>query len=238
MAILPFKASAEQWRPLFQKYAPDLPQDFLIAWLNNESGGNPCALGIPGVEAGIFQTYHPADDRYGATFDQLRAGCSGQTLVDPSAVDYDLQARHGLNYVRGKIAAAQTHMFAAGVNWPMSSSDFWIGVKQEHALPCVMSDLLPRVTRKFGPPSSWDEFRREAMSMSPSEMGSGCAGFMASPSQKGLRNRLEDTMQNAEETGKYGGGVRAEIGKLGSMGPFLLLGGAATLLGVMLWRRD
>ncbi len=237
MALIPFKASAEQWRPLFQKYGSDLPQDFLVAWLHNESGGNPCSLGIPNVEAGIFQTYHPADDKYGATFSQLRAGCSGSTLVNPSLVDRDLQVRSGLNYVRGKIAAAQTHMFAAGVNWPMSSPDFWIAVKQEHALPCVMGDLLPRVTSRFGPPPDWDTFKRQALSLSPTEMGSGCAGFARSPSLHGLQNRIADTMRNAEETGKFGGGVRAEIGKLGSMGPFLLLGGAATLLGVMLWRR-
>ncbi len=238
MALLPFKASAEQWRSRFVDIAPDIPQDFLIAWLNNESGGNPCSLGIPGVEAGIFQTYHPADDRYGATFAQLRQGCSGSTLVDPSAVDYELQARHGINYVRGKIAAAQTHLFAAGVNWPMDSSDFWIAVKQEHALPCVMADLLPRVTRKFGPPANWDTFRNQALSMAPSEMGSGCAGFASSASLHGLQNRLADTMRNAEETGKYGGGVRAAIGQLGGIGgPLLLFTAAGTLL-YMLWNRD
>jgi len=238
MPIIPFKSSAEEWRSRFAEMAPDLPTDFLIAWLDKESGGNPCSLGMTDpnkFEAGIFQTMHPADDRFGATADQLRQGCSGQMVVDPSMVDYDLQASHGLNFVRGKVMAAQMHLLAAGVPWTTDSSDFWKAVKQEHALPCVMGDLLPRVVKRFGPPDSFGTFREQAMSFSPSETGS-CAGFMASPSFRGLRNRLEDTMANAEEVGKYGGGVLGAIGKLGQFGPFVMLGAAAGLL-YLVWDR-
>jgi hypothetical protein len=238
MAIVPFRASAERWRAAFRTLGPDLPIDFLIAWLDKESGGNPCSTGIPGVEAGIFQTFHPADDRFGATFAQLRQGCSGQTVVDPSQVDFDLQARHGINFVRSKAATAQAHLSAAGVSWSRSSSDFWKGVKMEHALPCVMGDLLPRVARKFGPPRDWDTFKRQALSLDPSEMGTGCANFARSPSVRGLRNRLEDTMFNAEEVGKFGGGVLGAVGKLGILGPILLLGVAATFYAVYVRRQD
>lgn len=234
MAILPFKQSAEQWRPYFESLAPDIPQDFLIAWLDKESGGNPCSTGIPGVEAGIFQTYHPADDRFGATFAQLRQGCSGQQIVDPSAVDYELQASAGINFVRGKIAAAAAHIVGAGVNWPMDSSDFWKAVKQEHALPCVMGELLPRVVRQYGPPPDFGTFRDQAMTIPPSSVSAACAAFMNSPSVRGLRNRVDDTMENAEEVGRYGGGVLAAVGALGGAGPFLLLAAAGGLL-YLLW---
>jgi hypothetical protein len=230
MAILPFKSSAEQWRSYFEAIAPDIPQDFLIAWLDKESGGNPCSTGIPGVEAGIFQTYHPADDRFGATFAQLRQGCTGQMITDMSAIDYNLQAMSGINFVRGKIAAAQQHLAYAGVNWPMNSSDFWKAVKQEHALPCVMGEILPQVTAQFGPPPDFATFREQAMMLSPAQVSSACAAFMMAPSVRGLRNRVEDTMENAEEVGKYGGGVYGAIGQLGGKGPFILLGAAAALL--------
>lgn len=236
MALIPFKLSAEQWRPVFAQLAPDLPQDFLVAWLHNESGGNPCSTGIPNVEAGIFQTFHPADDRFGASFSDLRAGCQGQAIVDAGAVKRDLQARAGINFIRNKIGVATAHLAAAGVSWPQSSPDFWMAVKQEHALPCVMGDLLPRVTRKFGPPPDWNTFKRQALSMDPSEMGTGCANFARAPSLHGLQNRIADTMRNAEETGKFGGGVRAAIGSLGIVGPVLLFGAAGALL-YMLWRR-
>ena len=238
MALVPFRSSAEQWRSRFVALAPDLPIDFLIAWLDKESGGNPCSTGIPGVEAGIFQTFHPADDRFGATFVELRAGCSGNFIVDPSAINFDLQASHGIAFVRSKVGIAQAHMAASGVSWPQSSSDFWKGVKQEHALPCVMANLLPRVARKFGAPQDWDTFRRQALSLDPSEMGSGCANFARSPSKRGLSNRLEDTMANADEVGKFGGGVLGAVGKLGILGPILLLGVAATFALVYLRRRE
>jgi hypothetical protein len=239
MPIIPFKESAEQWRTLFEQLAPDLPTDFLIAWLDKESGGNPCSLGMTDpnkFEAGIFQTMHPNDDKFGATAAELRTGCNGQLIEDPSLVNYDLQASHGLNFVRAKVAAAQTHLFAAGVQWDQSSSDFWKAVKQEHALPCVMGDLLPRVVKRYGPPPDFGTFREQAMTFAPSETGS-CSGFMSFPSVRGLRNRLEDTMQNAEETGKYGGGVFGAIGKLGKFGPFVMLGAAAGLL-YLIWDRN
>ncbi len=206
---MPFPPQVEQWRPTFRRLGSDLPQDFLLAWLTKESGGNPCATGIPGVEAGVFQTFHPADDKFGATFAQLRALCSGQNLTQAMTSEFaSLQANSGLNFVRGKRNAARAHLAAVGARWSESSKDFWTAVKQEHALPCVMGDLLPRVTSALGrPPRSWGEFRNAVMSMSPSQMGSGCAGFAASSSVRGLRSRLEDTLVNAEEVGQFGGGL-------------------------------
>lgn len=238
MPIIPFPASVEQWRSLLTDMAPDLPTDFLLAWIKEESGGNVCATGLTladKFEGGLFQTMHPQDDKYGATISQLRAGCSGQTLVDPSSVDAQLQARVGINMVRDYMGRAMAALTASGVQWPIDSTDFWTAVKQVHALPCVLTSVLPSVVRRFGPPANWAEFRNNAMRLSPAETGA-CQGFFNSPSLHGLRNRLEDTMANAEEAGKFGGGVRAEIAKLGSAGPVLLLGATATLL-YLLWRR-
>lgn len=196
----------------------------MLAWLAKESGGNPCALGIPGVEAGIFQTFHPADDRFGATFSQLRSACSGGKLNRPLTSDEAvLQAKVGVNFIRNKVAVASAHFAAAGIKFPKSSKDFWIGVKQEHALPCVMA-ILPRVTAKLGrPPRSWSEIHQTLMRMSQSELAGGCDRFAASPSVRGLKNRLEDTLVNAEEVGQFGGGLFGTTGtvlKIALVGAF------------------
>src|ERR1044071_5384075 len=176
-----FSAKAEQWRDVLAQMAPDIPTNFLIAWLDEESGGNPCSLGILTIgkqEAGIWQTMHPQDDKYGASYDQLRLGCNGQTLVDPSAVDKTAQMA-GLNMVRDYMQRTDGLLAQNGVSWDRSSADYWKAVKSIHGLPCVLGDLLPRVIAKPGaPPASWNDFRDEVMAMDPSEMaGSGCQVF-------------------------------------------------------------
>lgn len=213
-----FSPQVEQWRSLLSRHGSDLSTDFLLAWIEKESGGNPCAQGIPGVEAGLFQTFHPADDRYGATFAQLRAACSGGSQTRALSSDETMfHVKSGLNFIRDKKAAARAHFAAAGIRFSEGSPDFWTGVKQEHALPCVMAGLLPRITGVLGrPPSSWGEIHQTAMAMQPSDMDPGCAGFAASGSLRGLQNRLEDTLANAEEIGRYGGNsVQSLLLKLG-----------------------
>lgn len=202
---MPFPAQVEQWRSLVGSLGSDLPTDLVLAWFAKESGGNVCATGIPGVEAGLAQTFHPADDRFGMTFSQLRAPCSGQSLTQQLSPDQAAAyAAQAIAFIRGKRDTAAAHLAAVGANWSRSSADFWIAVKQEHALPCVMSDLLPRVTAQLGrPPSGWTELRTRGLALGP--IGS-CAGFASSPSQRGLSNRLEDTMANAEEVGQFGAG--------------------------------
>ena len=231
---MPFSPQVEQWRSLLSRHGSDLPTDFLLAWLEKESGGNPCAQGMTDpsrFEAGLFQTMHPSDDRYGATVAQLRAACSGQAQTRALSSDEALHhVKSGLNFIRDKKDAARAHFRAAGISFGEGSPDFWTGVKQEHALPCVMGGLLPRITAKLGrAPRSWAEIHQTAMVMSPSEMDPGCARFAASGSLRGLRNRLEDTLANAEEIGRFGGGgVVSLLVKLG-------LAGAIAFAAYKLW---
>src|SRR5262245_382577 len=62
-----FPAPVEAWRSRIADKADgsDVPVDFLLMWVRYESYGNPCALGVKGHEAGIAQTWHPDDDRFG-----------------------------------------------------------------------------------------------------------------------------------------------------------------------------
>lgn len=242
-----FRASAEQWRGDLERAAPDIPTNFLVAWLDLESGGNPCSTGfVPPSgkdEAGIWQTMHPQDDRYGASYAELRSGCaattpgqigSGGQIIDASAINHSAQMA-GLGMVRDYIDRASAQLAALGMAgaWHKGTTDFWKAVKSFHGLPCIMGDLLPRVVARFGMPSDWDDFREKAMQFSPAETGS-CAGFASAPSKEGRRNRLEDIFGNASTVGKWGGGVLASLPVTGAA---LITVAAAGLLLVILWRR-
>jgi hypothetical protein len=210
-----FPPSVEQWRQILQRVAGDLPIDFLLAWLAHESGGNPCAVGIPGVEAGIFQTYHPHDDQYGATFAQLRAACSGQSQHRQlDGEEAQLQAVSGANLVRAMRERARQMLARVGASWSESSPDFWKMVKLGHNLPAVQYELLPIVRAQLGrPPRGWDEFASRAQQIQASQMSSVLAGFKNSPSVRGRQDRIADVFANAEDVGKFGGGVISRIVK-------------------------
>lgn len=160
-----FPAPVEAWRSLIAEKADGtgLPIDFLLMWVQRESYGNPCALGIPGVEAGIAQTYHPDDDRFGATFDQLRAACvtGKQEQARPLTADEkDLQVTSLVGLVKNARDAARAQMKGAGIAWSESSSDFWKLVKLRHALPALGADYLQPCADALGhPPATFAEFR-------------------------------------------------------------------------------
>lgn len=228
-----FRPSVEQWRPLLQRMAPDLPIDFLLAFVDEESGGNVCSTGIPGVEAGLFQTFHPSDDKHGATFDMLRVGCSGQTLTIPLTDSIRLlHATSGINKVRALLARARTTLAAVGARWPESSTDFWNWVKLGHGLPAMQAELMRQFTAARGgrAPASWGEFRNMTMALPANQFPASLLPFSNSPSKRGLRNRIEDVLANAEHAGKHGGGLPL-VGIA-----LLAMAGAAGVL-VYLWRR-
>ncbi len=227
-----FPPQVEQWRARFRRFGSDLPENFLLGWLAKESGGNPCAVGIPGVEAGIFQTYHPNDDKYGATFAQLRAACSGgsQSLARALTSDEaDLQARSGLGLVRSFKNTARAQLAQVGARWGEGSTDFWTMVKLQHALPAV-AGLLPTVAAKLGrAPRSFAEFHQQVSAIPASSLPAALQRFANSASVRGLPNRMEDAIANAEEVGKFGGGLLG--GLTGTSGTIIKI----ALVGVLAW---
>lgn len=227
-----FRPAVEQYRSLVRRFGSDLPEDFVMASIDEESGGNPCSLGIPGVEAGIMQTYHPSDDRFGATFSQLREMCSGSTQIRPmTPAEAELQVRVATNAIRAFRDAARSRLAAVGANWPESSTDFWNFVKLTHGLPAMQTDLLRQIASSLGrAPSSWNEYKSIVLSMSPSQFPASLRGFAAAPSVRGLQNRIADVLLNAENAGKFGGGISLGMG-------LVLIGGAALLLTYLIRRR-
>jgi hypothetical protein len=202
-----FPAPVEAWRSLIEKKADgtDVPVDFLLTWVRYESYGNPCALGVRGHEAGIAQTWHPDDDRFGATYDDLRAPCveDKQELARPlTAAEKDLQVSSLVALVKSARDAARAQMSRAGVTWPETSSDFWKLVKLRHALPAWGSDYLVPCSKALGhPPATFAEFREWIESLSDEEVIA--INRNVKPfAPLAQRRRLFD---NAEKTGKVGG---------------------------------
>lgn len=160
-----FPAPVEAWRTRIDTASAGMgiPIEFLLTWVQFESYGNPCSVGIPKVEAGIAQTYHPDDDRFGATFDELRAACveGTQELARPLTEDEkDLQVKSLVGLVKGARDGARGNMARAGVTWSESSPDFWKLVKLRHALPAFAGDYLVPCAADLGhPPATWAEFR-------------------------------------------------------------------------------
>lgn len=230
-----FRPSVEQWRDLIQSLGPDLPIDFVLAAMDEESGGNICSTGIPGVEAGLMQTFHPPDDRFGATFAQLRANCSGQVQVVPMTPEHQrLQAQVAVNAIRAFRDQARARLAVVGADWSEASTDFWNFVKLGHGLPAMQTDLLQQISRALGrAPSSWNEFRDIVLSMSPGEFPPSLVGFAAAQSTGGRQNRIADVIANAEAAGRFGGGILALIT---SPAGILVVAGAAAVL-VYLYRR-
>ena len=200
-----FPAPVEAWRSLIEAKAPELPTDFVLMWVRYESYGNPCALGVKGHEAGIAQTWHPDDDRYGATYDELRAACveDSQDLARSLTDDEkDLQVASLVGLVRSSRDAARAQMARAGVTWPETSSDFWKLVKLRHALPAWGADYLVPCKKALGhAPATFGEFRGWIESLSDDEVIA--INRNVKPfAPVAQRRRLFD---NAEKTGRVGG---------------------------------
>jgi hypothetical protein len=171
-----FPAPVEAWRSLIEAKAEGtgIPIDFLLMWVQKESYGNPCALGLPNREAGIAQTYHPDDDKYGATFDELRAACvpGKQELARPlTDEEKDCQVDSLVNLVKGSRDATRAHLKRADATWSENSPDFWKLVKLRHALPAWGASYLAPCAKALGhPPASFAEFREWIEGLSDEEV--------------------------------------------------------------------
>jgi len=156
-----FDASVEQWRGLLSKHAGDLPVNFLLAWLQRESGGNVCSF-TKLRESGIFQLMPPDNtNTAGTTEAALRPACSGQTRTRQfTPAELELQVTSGIRYVNAMRAAAKKKLAAAGVTWDERNPDFWRVVKLQHAYPGPTAGWLAAARMMLGRPvRSWAELR-------------------------------------------------------------------------------
>ena len=198
------------WEPIIQAvtYGDPLLIQFHKAWIEKESGGNPCAIGKKGAkgpdgsprEMGIYQLYNPDDLKAtGATGAKLRAYCSGdgqhcsRQLTSEEMAD---QVRWGsmlINRCRASAGAVLSSVHA-GAQWsPDAGPDYWRCVKLAHALPGLLRTGMREVTRALGrPPGSWSEFRAVVMTIDFSH---------DDPNTWGYHEEFPAILDNAEEVG-------------------------------------
>ena len=203
-----FPPLVERWRREVEKRAKDLPVDAILEWIRIESGGDMCSIGAP-TEVGIFQLMFPGDTKYGATLEGLRGLCARSKRQNPADIswlsdaDLDMQVGAGIRKILASRETVRRAISQNRVGWPEESFDFGSAVKQIHAAPAVITELLPKITRRDGtPPASWSDLRQKVMSLPVAQMGDGLRKLWNLPSRHGLANLLEDTMQNAETVGR------------------------------------
>lgn len=214
-----FPAMVEYWRGPLTPYASDLPMDFLLAWIQRESGGNPCSYTTL-RESGIFQLMPPDNTNTGGTTEAaLRAACSGSSqsmarqLTD---AEIDEQVRSGIQYVQAMRAAAHRKLDAAGVPWGEDTADFWKIVKLQHAYPGPTATWLNAATQALGrAPANWDEMV---------QYGVPAGGY-------------QGVIDNANWVGSYGVGFFSRLADSpGSILGFVV--GLAGFAGIWYWMRS
>jgi len=165
--LTPLVYTTNSWADMLAAAAPDLPTARLLAWIAEESGGNPCALGTR-YEVGIFQIDMQDGPVAGGSVDTLHgnfaAGPTSQVRARSLTADEEaLQVSTGVTYVRSCLARAQQ----AAPTW--EGADLWSLTKMCHALPAIVSQLLPQAAAA-GHASSWADFKGYALGCQRSQL--------------------------------------------------------------------
>lgn len=145
-----FPAKVERWRGPLLAAAGSVPVDFLLAWVEHESGGR-AALPVSSIgERGIFQIHPSEAEKIGLSASDFAA------LTSDDAVSQNVNA--GLALVRHYMSEADKLLAKVGASWGRSGS-FWTLVKLFHGAPAVAKEGMVAVTARLGrPPRDWAEF--------------------------------------------------------------------------------
>lgn len=167
--------TVEDWIPLMELLAANanLPQEalpFVMAWMQHESGGNPCAWGTATAkgpdghprEQGIGQLYNPDDfTRFDIPSGAFRVYCIPGTQKcsrELTAEEMMAQAKGFMKLVTRSREVAGLASAKVGLQW--TGKDRWKLVKLVHGLPGLVKQGLSRTTTKLGrPPKNWQEFK-------------------------------------------------------------------------------
>lgn len=149
-----FPAPVERWRLPLGEIGPEIPRDFMLAWIEHESDGRPGARSKLD-ERGLFQV-HPSSIRsLGLTYSEW-SDSLGET--DDAA---RVQLAVGVRHVRQHMRRAQKILSKSDVSWDAES--FWRFVKLGHALPIAQTRTMAFFHAEHGRgPAGWDEFAAAA----------------------------------------------------------------------------
>jgi len=173
----PVSHSTREWTPLLQELGTDVPIAAARAWLDQESGGNVCAVGNkppPGVkypqEYGLSQldVNNPANVAILSQAD-ARASCQNagslrsdwEVQLRPlSEVERRMHAASAIAHLRS--ARDHAHTRIASWGWDPDGVDAWKMAKLYHAGPAYVA-LAPGVEKALGrPPHDFAEFQTSA----------------------------------------------------------------------------
>lgn len=133
--------TSRDWTETLSRLAPDIPLGFMLAWIEWESGGNPCGVGMKGTgywrEAGIAQIdFDTTNSAYGTNSNVVRMESAGVcNLADAiqhkalTQAQADAHAAVNIKLFRTCIAYAK----AAVPEW--SGPDFYAVAKTAHGYP-------------------------------------------------------------------------------------------------------
>ena len=165
--------SAEDWRPLAETMAGDIPIDFIIAWIDKESGGNPCNRTTDPLlfEVGIGQFCTAGDCADNLTMAATTSAAqhpvppcipgansyATYASLSPSQQTDQMQAL--VTYIKNARNRVDDYLSSAGTIWIDNGEDYWKLVKMVHALPHAIVVGLPACTAATGQPcDDWNGF--------------------------------------------------------------------------------
>lgn len=194
----------ETWRPFVVMLAGNIPVAFLMNYITIESGGNPCATGMPGngpdgfpKEQGIGQLYNPDDmTSLKIPAGSLRKYCrtGTQVCIRPlTQTEMATQVKALVAKINHDVRIANRILIANGANtqpgWSTRGEDFWRLVKLVHGLPGLANGMA-FVTKKLGhAPTNWKEFKDQVM-----------AGVKMDSGTEHFRFKYANIFDNAERT--------------------------------------
>jgi len=216
-AYEPGKVSqVERWRPFVRKYLPHAPEDFILAWIQHESNGNPRRRTTDLDERGILQI-HPEE----AASMGLTAAEWAYLLKGPGDSNYsaDTHFRLSTRLIHHREETVQRYMRVRGFQF--TGEDYWTAVKLVHGLPAI----LDQGAKAF----------IAANSYAPSTFAA-LAGWLRDTSWS-YRNaegktwsaaRVSEILSNAESAGRW---ARSTPTRTPGAGP--LIGVAALMIGLV-----
>lgn len=163
-----FNASVEAWRSDVEAQMATKPLNFLLAWIQKESNGNPCSW-TSLQEAGIYQLM--AGDNItqgGTTIAQMHPvpPCTAgvQTTAYRSSLSDDQayeQVRAGMQYIDYCITRVDAYLgmygYAGQPGWSTSDWSYWAMVKMVHVAPAKIPSMLQAGINGYGSvPPDWD----------------------------------------------------------------------------------
>lgn len=177
-------ANTEKWRSAVAKIADWAPVDFLLSWIDKESGGDVSEVTYLG-ERGLFQE-HPAEKGILGLSDE-----DFERLTTDPAFSLATGVRHA------KLYAVFTKRFLAEVGTEWHGRDFWKLVKLHHGAFSIPKYTLNAFKKQYGrAPETWDELQTYALAAAKDPTGLG------KDMPAAVRSLVPSTFANADDTGE------------------------------------